>query len=178
MASQRLVSGAPQGQAFLWSLKKLHRTHRGVILLCISSQGNSYTPLCWWMLCDPPVSTPRPGTYYLCVSYSFPRCSDFCSEPAAYSLPPGPIGSKQASFLKQMAPTISNISEKEMQEDQCAFLFPWADYSLWAQTPTRPEPRSQWWLAFSFCVLLLKHLWNFQDFLYKRVPGTPGSSYR
>lgn len=39
--------------------------------------------------------------------------------------PPGPIVRHQASFWKQVTPTISSISEKEMQEDQCAFLFPW-----------------------------------------------------
>lgn len=81
--------------------------------------------------------------------------------------PPEPKISNQASLLKQIIPTIFNISEKEMQckKTSVDFSFHGADYSFWAQVPTRPEPRTQWWVALSFCVLLPRHLWNFQDFL-------------
>lgn len=54
----------------------------------------------------------------------FQTVPDFCSEPAAY-LSPSRTNSQPPGFLLKATPTISSISEKEMQEDQCAFLFPW-----------------------------------------------------
>lgn len=126
MALQRLVSRHLMVKLFCDPCSNYTRPTEGSYFMIF--QANSYTPLCWWMLCDPPVSTPRPGTYYLCVNNSFPSSPWLLLWTWCFLITPSspePKISNQASFLKQIIPTIPNISEKDMQEDQDAFLFPW-----------------------------------------------------
>lgn len=125
MALQRLVSGETQGQAFLWSLKWLHKTHRGIIFYEFS--GELLHPLMLmdvvWSSCFHTKTWDILPEWELLFSKLF--LTSALNLLLTHPPPPWPMISNQASLLKQMTPAISNISEKEMQEDQQAFLFPW-----------------------------------------------------
>lgn len=56
----------------------------------------------------------------------FQAVPDFCSEPAAYSSPCRTNSQQPGFLLKANDSYSSNIPEKDMQEDQCAFLLPWS----------------------------------------------------
>lgn len=108
--------------------------------LCISSQGSSYT-LCADGCCVTLLFPHWDLGYITCVWATLFQALLTSVLNLLLTHPrPRTIISNQTSFLKQMTPTISNISEKEMQEDQCAFLFPGGWLLLVSLDATRLEP--------------------------------------
>lgn len=84
----------------------------------------------------------------------------------------------EASFLKQMIPAISHTSEKEVQKDQCAFLFPWG-WLLFLSSDSHKARTQAPAMGYSFflCTSPQAPL-ELPGLFVKREPCTPGSSYR